>query len=91
MNEMLLEISKLDFCVNDVCLFLDTHPCDREAMRYYQEACCRLQRLKQAFIQRGGALTNRQCANLNQYINEPFPWDGGENTCGAMKNDCNFQ
>ncbi|MFQ9071886.1 MAG: spore coat protein CotJB [Faecalibacillus faecis] len=31
MDDTLLQISKLDFCIQDVTLFLDTHPNDQEA------------------------------------------------------------
>ena len=37
MNETLMQISKLDFCIQEVTLFLDTHPDDQEAMKYYIE------------------------------------------------------
>lgn len=91
MDDMLLQISKLDFCVNDVMLFLDTHPDDQDAMCYYNEAISHLQHMKEQFVSNGGALTNRQGCNLENYINEPFPWVGGGKQCGAMKNVCNFQ
>ena len=37
MDDTLLQISKLDFCIQDVTLFLDTHPDDQEAKKYYNE------------------------------------------------------
>ena len=37
MDDTLLQISNLDFCIQDVTLFLDTHPNDQEAKKYYKE------------------------------------------------------
>ena len=33
-----MHISQLDFCIQDVALFLDTHPNDKEALNYFNEA-----------------------------------------------------
>lgn len=91
MDDMLLHLSQLDFCIQDVTLFLDTHPCDQEAMKYYDEGIKHLQMAKKNYLKNGGALTNRDGMNLDSYINEPFPWVKGESGCGYMKNACNTQ
>lgn len=91
MNDMLLQISKLDFCIQDVTLFLDTHPDDKEAMCYYLEGIKHLMQTKRRFLENGGVLTNRDGVNLESYINDPFPWVKGELSCGCMKNVCNIQ
>ena len=59
MNETLMQISKLDFCIQEVTLFLDTHPDDQEAMKYYNEGMKRLLKMKETYLKNGGALTNR--------------------------------
>ena len=91
MDDMLLQISKLDFCIQDVTLFLDTHPESKEAMCYYKEGMRHLNCMKNNFLKNGGVLTNRDGVNLNSYINQPFPWVKGGCSCGCMKNACNFQ
>lgn len=45
-NDLLMQIMMLDFAVQDASLFLDTHPCDEEAMKYFNEATTRLKTLK---------------------------------------------
>lgn len=90
MDETLIQISKLDFCIQEVTLFLDTHPNDQEAMKYYNEGMKRLLKMKETYLKNGGALTNRDGKNLKNYINEPFPWMKGESTCGCTKNACNI-
>ena len=87
MNETLMQISKLDFCIQEVTLFLDTHPDDQEAMKYYNEGMKRLLKMKETYLKNGGALTNRDGKNLKNYINEPFPWMKGESTCHIPVND----
>ena len=36
-RDLLREINEVSFAVDDAQLFLDTHPCDEEAMMYFQE------------------------------------------------------
>ena len=50
MNETLMQISKLDFCIQEVTLFLDTHPDDQEAMKYYNEGMKRLLKMKETYL-----------------------------------------
>ncbi len=56
MNETLMQISKLDFCIQEVTLFLDTHPDDQEAMKYYNEGMKRLLKMKETYLKNGGPL-----------------------------------
>lgn len=90
MDDTLLQISKLDFCIQDVTLFLDTHPDDQEAKKYYKEGMKHLLKMKETYLKNGGALTNRDGKNIENYINEPFPWTKGELSCGCMKSACNI-
>ncbi len=89
-DDTLLQISKLDFCIQDVTLFLDTHPDDQEAKKYYKEGMKHLLKMKETYLKNGGALTNRDGKNIENYINEPFPWMKGGSTCGCMKSACNI-
>lgn len=36
-NKLLLYISQVSFAIDELVLFLDTHPCDKDALAYYQE------------------------------------------------------
>ena len=56
MDDTLLQISKLDFCIQDVTLFLDTHPNDQEAKKYYKEGMKHLLKMKETYLKNGGAL-----------------------------------
>ena len=35
-NKLLLYISQVSFGIDELVLFLDTHPCDQDALAYYQ-------------------------------------------------------
>lgn len=88
---LLMQIMMLDFAVQDASLFLDTHPCDREALAYFNEATTRLDRARQEFSNQGRVLNNREIgAYQNDYITAPWPWVGGK-SCGCTKRDCNIQ
>ena len=71
-----MQISKLDFCIQEATLFLDTHPDDQEAMKYYDEGMKRLLKMKETYLKNGGALTNRDGKNY-QKLNKV---DHGKNT-----------
>lgn len=93
MNEkksMMYDIMLYDFAVQDSSLFLDTHSKDKEALAYYKEACCRLQKAKHAYEKKYGSLDNRSAVgDVHAYIKGPWPWEG-EKVCGSMRNDYNF-
>ena len=36
-HHLLMYIDQISFALDDTVLFLDTHPCDTEALAYYQE------------------------------------------------------
>ena len=36
-HQLLMYIDQISFALDDTVLFLDTHPCDTEALAYYQE------------------------------------------------------
>lgn len=90
-NDLLMQIMMLDFAVQDSALFLDTHPNDKEALNYFNEATTRLRNAKREYQRQGHTLVNREIdAYQNDYLTAPWPWVG-DNKCGCMKNVCNTQ
>ena len=55
-DDLLMQIMMLDFAVQDSALFIDTHPCDKEAMNYFNEAATRLKAAKKEYQKQGHAL-----------------------------------
>lgn len=80
-KELLDWINAISFALNDVNLFLDTHPCDENALAYFHE-CSRLrnQALKEYAAYYGPLTIDtavESCADYWNWINDPWPWQEG--------------
>lgn len=80
-KELLHQINVVSFAVNDVQLFLDTHPCDQSALAYFHDYNkLRNQALKE-YAKYYGPLTidttMTACTDRWNWINEPWPWQEG--------------
>lgn len=75
---LLKYIYEVGFAIDDVVLFLDTHPCDPEALKYY----CSYRQMKQQAVEEYtkyyGPLTNDNVDVTNKWtwIRDPWPWEG---------------
>ena len=79
-RELFEYINQISFAVDDVKLFLDTHPGNQKALEYFQKYKeKRIEALKE-YAEVYGPLTvdtvseNSDCCN---WINEPWPWQEG--------------
>ena len=74
-DDLLMQIMMLDFAVQDSALFIDTHPCDKEAMNYFNEAATRLKAAKRISKTRS-CFSNSRSWELtkNDYHLAPWPW-----------------
>lgn len=73
-------IQVLDFALQETILFLDTHPCDIEALRYYRIIRRKLNRLERIYTVKCGPLTNKE-VNTEfgwEWSCCPWPWEGKE-------------
>lgn len=80
-KQLLNHINQVSFAVNDVSLYLDTHPCDEDALEYFRKMSdCRSKALKE-YAAAYGPLTidtaSDSCADRWNWINEPWPWQEG--------------
>lgn len=80
-QELLEWINIVSFAVDDVKLFLDTHPCDRDALEYFEEfKRQRVQALKE-YAKYYSPLTidtADACSDERwTWINDPWPWQEG--------------
>lgn len=75
--ELLEQITALDFMVEDLQLYLDTHPTDRNALAKYNSVIPQLKMLEQKYSRMFGPLTEHdsQSAYPWQWICEPWPWE----------------
>lgn len=80
-KELMERINTASFAVDDVKLFLDTHPCDEEALAFFHK----YQKIRKAALKEYaecyGPLTidtvNANDCDRWNWINEPWPWQEG--------------
>lgn len=79
-EKLLRNIQEVSFAVDEARLYLDTHPDDENAKRYFDKYNDMRRKALQNFEQHyGGLLTDDIDAVKDgwTWINEPFPWDEG--------------
>ncbi len=75
-EQLLQEITALDFYIIDMHLFLDTHPDETEAIEVYNNCVKRVRELREQYNRQYGMLL----ANMStseapwQWIENPWPW-----------------
>ena len=82
-EQLLGKINEVSFAVDDILLFLDTHPCSEEALAYYREAAGMRRELMEEYANCYGPLTvddavHDTCGTW-KWMTQPFPWqmEGG--------------
>lgn len=77
--EMLAKIQEMEFIAIELNLYLDTHPCDREALNDYNCAVENSRKLAQKYEAEYGPLYNFGLSINSedswQWINSPWPWE----------------
>ena len=76
-QEMLEKIMSLEFSINDLALYLDTHPDDKKALCLHNRYCKECQELKDKYQKVYGPLTINYPCNKWRWIEEPWPWERG--------------
>lgn len=81
MNQMQLLhfINVVSFHVVDLQLFLDTHPCDEDALEHFNYYSDLRNKAMKVYEEKYGPLTI-DSANPDNYwdwVKEPWPWEGG--------------
>ena len=91
MNELMNDIYKFSFALDDVQLYLDTHSDCQEALAYYQNMKKARETAVKAYECQFGPLTKdvvKDDADYWTWVNDPWPWEGGACSCGTMKKGC---
>ena len=78
-EQLMQEINQASFCVDDAALYLDTHPHDVEAMRFYHEHAGHRKALLEEYAAQYGPLLidDVTCREHWTWVDGPFPWEGG--------------
>ena len=79
--QILQALDQASFALDDVILFLDTHPNDTEALAYYQYVRSLRAQAMNAYTDQYGPLMKDQENSTTDWtwVNDPWPWEGGMN------------
>ncbi len=71
------QLMALDFVINELGLYLDTHADDAEAFALYQKYAKLAGKARAAYLQQYGPVTQTDTACLDSYVwlNDPWPWE----------------
>ncbi len=71
-------VQALCFVVVDMQLYLDTHPCDEEALAFYNENLENYKKALAKYEETYGPLTADNVSNCNTWTwaEVPLPWEG---------------
>ncbi len=80
-EQMLKDISIVDFVLVELMLYLDTHPTDRSAMDYFNHYSRVKKQMEREFSQKYFPLTKDQAESNKEWRwgAAPLPWEG---VCG---------
>lgn len=79
-DALMKTINEVSFAVNDILLYLDTHPEDEEALAYFQEKVMARNKALKEYAENYGPLTidtadDRQSCQWD-WVMQPWPWEG---------------
>ncbi len=72
------DIGRISFTIDELRLYLDTHPCDKEAMKMIQGCCARRAAMVESYTERFGPIEAYRPGDCDMWLwNEgPMPWEG---------------
>ena len=78
-EKLMNRINEVSFAVNDVLLYLDTHPDDEEALNYFNQCNTLYNAAKQSYQEQFGLLNafSEQERFSWDWNTAPMPWEGG--------------
>ncbi len=76
-EEMMQQIRCYEFSINELALYLDTHPEDQKALCLHRKYCKEVKELKDKYQKVFGPLTINFPCNKWRWIEEPWPWERG--------------
>jgi spore coat protein JB len=80
-EQLLGSINEVSFAVEDILLYLDTHPYDCEALDFYRENVEKRTEALKIYAQQFGPLTidtgNDAKSDSWEWVMQPWPWEGG--------------
>jgi len=80
-KELMCEIMAVDFAITDIKLYLDTHPCDEEAITLYNALVKKRAAMHESYQCMFGPIiaeTYDKSTKHWDWIKDPWPWDKEE-------------
>lgn len=76
---LMRRVYETGFMLDDLLLYLDTHPCDPNALACYKQASADYANAVNAFEAQCGPLTIEgiDCSSYWTWVENPWPWEGG--------------
>lgn len=74
-------IQCLGFTLDDLILFLDTHPCDQEALKYYKKYKALHKEAVDEYTKHFGPLTAKNVNVENEWTWTQMPWPWEKENC----------
>lgn len=76
-EKMMKRLAIANFAIDDVKLFLDTHPTDRAALDYYHKYRKLRDQVLEEYTSRFGPITADMVESTDQWtwVENPWPWD----------------
>lgn len=73
-------INEVSFAVDDIKLYLDTHPDDEKALDFFKEKSMIRNEALKAYAAQYGSLTidtgDDTCSRQWDWVMQPWPWEG---------------
>lgn len=77
-DALMRQINEASFALDDILLFLDTHPTDAAAMQYYRNVAAMRRNAMDAYQNQFGPLmVDDVNGNTWDWVTEKWPWEGG--------------
>ena len=78
-EKLMNRINEVSFAVNDILLYLDTHPSCEKALNFYEGCCKERVKLMEEYAQCYGPLTVDNALESGgdtwKWVQQPFPWE----------------
>lgn len=78
-DELLMKIMQYKFYINDLTLYLDTHPNDQKALQIHNEYVEKLDKVVNKYEEKYGPLTIETVMESWEWAQNLWPWERGFN------------
>lgn len=77
-EDLLMKIKQYKFSINDLSLYLDTHPNDINALKLHNEYVITLKKLEEEYQEKFGPLTIETQMDTWLWVKDKWPWERGQ-------------